>query len=126
MGPCLIVFSQLALTVLIEGTIMWVWQRSREAVEYSVLCNLMTNPLLNLLIIGMSHLGILTFYINVITLILEALVVIAEMLAYRGMMRISMKKAFLISFVLNVSSYLFGVAIGVLGYQDLIEKLSWL
>ncbi len=126
MGPCLIVFSQLALTVLIEGTIMWVWQRSREAVEYSVLCNLMTNPLLNLLIIGMSHLGILTFYINVITLILEALVVIAEMLAYRGMMRISMKKAFLISFVLNVSSYLFGVAIGVLGYQDLIEKLLWL
>ena len=126
MGPCLIVFSQLALTVLLEGTIMWVWQRSREAVEYSVLCNLMTNPLLNLLIIGMSHLGILTFYINVITLILEALVVIAEMLAYRGMMRISMKKAFLISFVLNVSSYLFGVAIGVLGYQDLIEKLSWL
>ncbi len=105
---------------------MWVWQRSREAVEYSVLCNLMTNPLLNLLIIGMSHLGILTFYINVITLILEALVVIAEMLAYRGMMRISMKKAFLISFVLNVSSYLFGVAIGVLGYQDLIEKLLWL
>ena len=126
MGPCLIVFSQLALTVLVEGTIMWVWQRSREAVEYSVLCNLMTNPLLNLLIIGMSHLGILTFYINVITLILEALVVIAEMLAYRGMMRISMKKAFLISFVLNVSSYLFGVAIGVLGYQDLIEKLLWL
>ena len=58
MGPYLVIFCQLLFTVLIEGSVIIVWKSSKEALGYSVLANLMTNPPLNPLLLYLSGQGI--------------------------------------------------------------------
>ena len=58
MGPYLVIFCQFLFTVLIEGSVIIVWKSSKEALGYSVLANLMTNPPLNLLLLYLSGQGI--------------------------------------------------------------------
>ena len=46
----------LVLTVITEGVIMFFLTGSKEWVKYNVYCNFVTNPLLNLVLLGMSYL----------------------------------------------------------------------
>ena len=120
MGPYLVIFCQLIFTILIEGSVMIIWQRSKESLGYSVLANLMTNPVLNLILAYLSWQGVGLYATIWIRLALEVIVVIAEAWAYKGMMKLNTNKALLISFVLNLTSFGIGEIFGVLGYWDLL------
>ena len=120
MGPYLVIFCQLIFTILIEGSVMIIWQRSKESFGYSVLANLMTNPVLNLILAYLSWQGVGLYATIWIRLALEVIVVIAEAWAYKGMMKLNTNKALLISFVLNLTSFGIGEIFGVLGYWDLL------
>ena len=126
MGLYLVILCQLVFTILIEGSVMIVWQYSKEALGYSVLANFMTNPPLNLLLLYLSGQGIGLFATLSIRLGLEAIVVLAEALAYMGMMKVSIKKALLISLVLNLVSFGIGEIFGVLGYWRALELIAGL
>ena len=126
MGLYLVILCQLVFTILIEGSVMIVWQYSKEALGYSVLANFMTNPPLNLLLLYLSGQGIGLFATLSIRLGLEVVVVLAEALAYMGMMKVSIKKALLISLVLNLVSFGIGEIFGVLGYWRALELIAGL
>ena len=98
MGHYLVILCQLVFTILVEGSVMIVWQNSKEALGYSVLVNLMTNPPLNLLLLYLAGQGADLYATVGIRLGLEVLVILAEALAYRGMMKTDIKNAIRISF----------------------------
>ena len=124
MGPYLVILCQLVFTILIEGSVMIVWQGSKEALGYSVLANLMTNPPLNLLLLYLAGQGVGLYATLAIRLGLEILVVFAEALAYRGMMDTDFKKALKISLVLNLTSFGIGEIFGVLGYWRVLQVIA--
>ena len=126
MGPYLVILCQLVFTILIEGSVMIVWKFSKEALGYSVLANLMTNPPLNLLLLYLSTRGIGLFATLGIRLGLEIIVILAEALAYMGMMKLDIKKALGISLVLNLVSFGTGEIFGVLGYWRALEMIAGL
>ena len=124
MGPYLVILCQLLFTVLIEGSVMIVWQNSKEALGYSVLANLMTNPPLNLVLLYMATCRMGIEETLIIRITLEVLVVVAETLAYKGMMNLNFKKAFAISLVLNLVSFIIGEVFGLLGYWNVLELVA--
>ena len=126
MGPYLVILCQLVFTILVEGSVMIVWQNSKEALGYSVLANLMTNPPLNLLLLYLAGQGFGLYATIGIRLGLEVLVIAAEALAYRGMMKTDIKNAIRISLVLNLVSFGIGEIFGVLGYWRVLQVIAWL
>ncbi len=126
MGPYLVILCQLVFTILIEGSVMIVWQNSKEALGYSVLANLMTNPPLNLLLLYLAGQGVGIYATMGIRVGLEVLVIAAEALAYRGMMKIGIKNAIRISLVLNLVSFGIGEIFGVLGYWRVLQVIAGL
>ena len=52
--------------------------------------------------------------------------VMAEALAYKGMMRLEFKKALFISLVLNLTSFAVGEIFGVLGYWRVLSVIAGL
>lgn len=126
MGPYLVVLCQLVFTILVEGSVMIVWQNSKEALGYSVLANMMTNPPLNLLLLYLAGQGVGLYASVGIRLGLEVLVIAAEALAYRGMMKTDIKNAIRISLVLNLVSFGIGEIFGVLGYWRVLQVIAWL
>ena len=126
MGPYLVILCQLVFTILVEGSVMIVWQNSKEALGYSVLVNLMTNPPLNLLLLYLAGQGVGLYATVGIRLGLEVLVILAEALAYRGMMKTDIKNAIRISLVLNLVSFGIGEIFGVLGYWRVLQVIAWL
>ena len=126
MGPYLVILCQLVFTILVEGSVMIVWQNSKEALGYSVLANLMTNPPLNLLLLYLAGQGVGLYATVGIRLGLEVLVIAAEALAYRGMMKTDSKNAIRISLVLNLVSFGIGEIFGVLGYWRVLQVIAWL
>ena len=124
MGPYLVILCQLLFTVLIEGSVMIVWQNSKEALGYSVLANLMTNPPLNLVLLYMATCRMGIEETLIIRIALEVLAIFAETLAYKGMMNLNFKKAFAISLVLNLVSFIIGEVFGILGYWNVLEVIA--
>ena len=124
MGPYLVILCQLVFTILIEGSVMIVWKFSKEALGYSVLANMMTNPPLNLLLLYLSIRGVGLYASLGIRLGLEVIVVLAEALAYMGMMKVNIKKALGISLVLNLVSFGVGEILGVLGYWKILGMIA--
>lgn len=124
MGPYLVILCQLVFTILIEGSVMIVWQGSKEALGYSVLANMMTNPPLNLFLLYLAGQGTGLFGTVAIRIGLEMLVIIAEALAYKGMMGTGFKKAIKISAVLNLVSFGIGEIFGVLGYWAVLQMIA--
>ena len=126
MGPYIVILSQLILTILIEGAFILVWKNSMEVLGYSVLANLMTNPPLNLVLLYLIQTGTSSVSILKVTALLEIAAVIAEALAYKGMMKLNFKKALGMSLVLNLTSYVLGTVLGMLGYWKLLSIASGL
>jgi hypothetical protein len=94
------------LTVLIEGLLILVLFRRRDYVYFSFLCNLLTNPALNIFVFAFGgFFGIHYYYVYVIAL--EIIVVVVEAYVYNYLCGFGYKKAGLLSLLLN------GVSFGV-------------
>ncbi|MBR3610347.1 MAG: hypothetical protein IKL57_02610 [Oscillospiraceae bacterium] len=113
MNPLFVLFRNLLLTVLIEGTAVLIFVKSRKVLYHSVLVNMLTNPLVNLaLILWASFVTVPAVpYYYIATAFLEIAAVITEWLLYYKMGDFGIKKAFLASLLLNAASYSFGLLI---------------
>lgn len=74
-------------------------------IKVNVLCNTLTNPILNLIII--------LFNMYKYLIILELLVVISEALIYYKVGKLSKQESLLVSVILNSMSYLVGLVIKI-------------
>lgn len=100
----LLIFSlALALTVIVEGSAMYIWSKNKDWVYYSFLCNCMTNPAVNLLAQLAYNYTDLGYYGPLA--VLELLAWIAEGLVYMRLCYWKWGRALTVSAVLNVLSF---------------------
>ena len=112
----------LICTIVIECGLALVITKNFRFTYCVLLCNMLTNPLLNLVLIILSTTILKAenplFYC--ITGILEITVIITEAWLLIKMQNLSIKKAIAISFVLNISSVGIGFFLqnaGIVGYS---------
>ena len=113
MSPVFLLLRNLLLTVLVEGVFVLVFVRKRKTLYHSVLVNMLTNPLVNLVLIAIGSFVVLegnSFY-SVATAFLEIAAVITEGILYCKMGDFGIKKAFFASLMLNAASFSFGLLI---------------
>jgi len=112
-SPAFSVFLwSLLLTFIIEGLAVLVIYRRKEYVYYSVLCNLLTNPALNLLLaVSVRVLGGSAYYPALV--VLEPAVVLVEAAVYDYICGFGMRKSVTLSVILNVLSFTAGAVINV-------------
>lgn len=106
----------LLLTILIEGIVIFLLFRKLEFVYYSMLCNILTNPALNLiLLLATSFLGASCY--SAALLILESLAILVEAYVLKLLCRFTYKKAIAVSGLMNILS----CTAGLLIYGNLIR-----
>lgn len=116
--PIMVIIGALLLTVAVEGVIMAFQTRSMTKVKASLLCNMLTNPLLNALLMLGTYLFCWTtesigYYIALF--VLEVVVVIVEGKVYSLLKTFeSGKKAYIASVALNLSSFLVGAILSLI------------
>ena len=95
------------LTCIIEGIVITGFDPWRRWLLASVICNLATNPLINLILYPLygHSLYALAF------LLLEVGVVIAEALIYKGIIKCKMRKCIVASITANLISCIGGIII---------------
>lgn len=99
-------------TAFIEVMIAAIWMRNRRAVYAVLLCNLLTNPALNLILYLLSIRDV-NLYIPAL-IILELGVLFGESSLLRCMLHLKTRKAFTISFVCNTASALAGILVPII------------
>lgn len=106
----LIFIENLLMTSFVEGAAIYLLYKKRDFVYYSLLCNLLTNPAMNLfLLIGVKTLG--SSYYWLCLAILEIIAMLAEAYIYQMLGGLKISRALLLSAFLNSSSFLFGFMI---------------
>jgi len=100
----------LAATLLVEGVLVALWFRRRDYVYYSALCNLLTNPALNLALAGVVRLAGMAYYAAGL-IALETLAVLIEAWVLQRLCGFRFAKAALVSVVVNAASFLIGLLI---------------
>lgn len=98
------------LTVLIECTSMLLISKTKRFVYYVFLCNLLTNPAVNLIALGAGHI-FEGFWYKLYIILLEIVVVIIEAYIIHLLCVFTAKKSILIATVLNLLSYGSGLLI---------------
>ncbi len=100
----------LALTSAVEGLLVLLIFRRWRYVYYSVLCNLLTNPALNVLLsLGVFALG--AYVYTPLLILLELAVLLIEAYVYRLLCGFSSARALTLSALLNASSFCAGLLI---------------
>jgi hypothetical protein len=92
------------LTLIIEGAAMVAITRSRKMLGYSILANLLTCPLLNLLVLICSSFAPVALTWTVVAL-LEVAAVLVEAAVYHMLARKPYKYCFFLSLALNALSF---------------------
>lgn len=101
----------LLLTIVIEVIIaIFFGYRKKSEIAAIIFINLITNPLINYLLIINGYLKIITISTATI-LFLEMIVVLLEWLLLIFTLRQNSKKLFILSLVMNLCSYIAGVLI---------------
>ena len=104
----LVFLWSLLLTIAVEGAATLIIFRRKIYVYYSVLCNLLTNPAMNLLLAGTIWLfGGSAYYPALV--VAELAVVYVEAAAYMYICGFRMKKAVILSAFLNALSFIAGI-----------------
>ena len=105
----LILFASLAITVFAEGVLTAIWFKNGRMVYFSVLCNLITNPALNILVIAAVSAFGAAAYVPAVAL-MELAVFAVEAYIWRSLCRFSWGKALWIAFITNLLSFGAGLA----------------
>lgn len=103
--------AALILTIVIEVIIAWLFRlRSKKEISTIILINLITNPLLNYLILVNHYFQIVSNSLALI-LLLEVGAVLAEWRLLLYVLRQSARKLLILSVWMNVISYFSGLLI---------------
>lgn len=101
----------LLITEVVEATIAYLMgYRDKYFFAILILINILTNPLLNYILIVLNYFNILGSH-GFIVIILEILVVLVEFRIFIYAMPINKKALFLLSLAINTSSYLTGLVV---------------
>lgn len=109
MALALLLSRNLLLTVVVEGAVITLLFRRWNALFYSVLANVMTNPALNVLVLALC--GPLRLPYVPVVAVLELTAVAAETWAYRELFPLPWLKAAGLSLLLNALSFGVGLVI---------------
>lgn len=105
----IIFITNFILTLFIEGLIIFLLYGKKNLVYYSILCNMLTNPALNLLLLFVTNTLGFGYWISLI--ILEIIVVLIEAFIYKLLGNMKATKALFISALLNLISFGTGVLV---------------
>jgi len=98
----------LLLTIIIESAAILVIFRRKKYIYYSVLCNLLTNPAMNLLLAAsIATLGAGAYYPTLV--IAELAVIFVEAAVYKYICGFGVKKSVMLSTFLNALSFTTGI-----------------
>ena len=98
----------LLLTIAVECTLVFAIYRNTRYMYYVLLLNILTNPLLNfIMLIYFSYVGMSGYYLLLYSL--EVAVVISEGLIFSKLSDKKIWEALLVSLALNIGSYLSGL-----------------
>ena len=98
----------LLLTIAVECTLVFAIYRKPRYMYYVLLLNILTNPLLNfIMIMYFSYAGMSGYYLLIYSL--EVLVVVCEGLLFARMAGKKIGEALLVSLALNAGSYISGL-----------------
>ena len=97
----------LGLTLVIEGAVVTGFDPWKKWIFASVICNLATNPLINLILYPLYGHSIYAL----VFLLLEIGVVIAEAFIYKGILRCKFKRCIIASLIANALSCIGGIII---------------
>ncbi len=92
---------------------MFIWFRKPRYMYYTLLCNLLTNPAMNLVLLLLTQYFGPAVYLPALVM-LEIAVVLAEAFVLAYLTDFRFRKAFLVSLVLNASSYFAGMLINLI------------
>lgn len=113
MGILLSFLKAFLLTALIEAAVMFLLFRKPRFSYYTFLCNLLTNPLLNLLLLLGVYWGGVQAYVPLLV-VLEIMAVFAEAVILRMLAKFAWPKAIWVSALLNGASLLAGLLLNAL------------
>lgn len=102
--------AALALTIGVEGAAMFLLSRRWRFAYYSLLCNLLTNPLLNLILLLLAPLGGPALYYGALA-VLELAVCAGEGLLYAKLCGWPLRRALPASLGLNALSFIAGLLV---------------
>ncbi len=110
-----VMLISLSMTIIIEvGTALILKYRKRDLVNV-LLVNILTNPLLNSVIVGINYYYGLKAR-SIALIILEILVVLIEGMIYQKYLERRKINGYILSLILNVSSYGLGLLINKIIY----------
>lgn len=120
-GTALLLAPALVFTLVVEVPVAWLrGLRGRRALTAVVLVNLITNPLLNYVLLVASQLASIRIY-WVVAAILEVAVVLVEWRLLLWALGGSSRRMLLTSVLMNAASFGVGFALFLLQYQGLIN-----
>jgi len=100
----------LLITIAVECTLVFIIFKKARYSYYVLLLNILTNPLLNfIMLIYYSYMGMTHYFLLLYSL--EVVVVVVEGLLFSKMSDIKVWKAIALSLALNAGSYLSGLLI---------------
>ena len=106
--PYFELFKAFLLTLVAEGVAVMILFRRKEYFYYCVLCNLLTNPAMNILLaLSLRLFGREVYYIALI--IAELTVVLIEAAVYNYICGFGIRKAAILSLFLNILSFSAGI-----------------
>lgn len=113
MNLLFVFLRNLVVTAAVEGAAVLCVRRDKRFLFYSLLCNLLTNPLVNLLLIlSVWWLGGSAYYPALA--LLEVLAVAAEAVVYHRLGGLSKRVSLWLSLLLNALSFLAGLLLNLL------------
>ena len=105
------VIIALLLTELTECVVVLIWENTGKTLKSVILCNLITNPISNLIMMGVKSItDSALIYFGLLGLI-EIVTILAEGLILSKFTDHGTKKAFKLSLVLNTVSFFFGLSL---------------
>ena len=111
MSVFITLLAALALTELTECLIIMIWENEKKTLLAVLLANLLTNPAANGIMMAVRHFSnSLAIYISALAFI-ELLTIAVESQIIMKMTDAPVKKAYKIGLVINLCSFLFGIAL---------------
>lgn len=99
----------LVLTILIEGAVMFMLTKSKKWMYYNFLCNMLTNPMLNYVLLLIALYTANRELYNAVIAIGEILVLFGEAYLYKLMTKENYKHCFFRSLITNGASFVIGL-----------------
>lgn len=93
------------LTILLESVLCLIVRQKLAWWKASVICNIVTNPILNVILMLLASLSVPSLIITAALLVMEVVVVFVEAYFYRCMLNKAYRHCFLFSLIANLLSF---------------------